>query len=510
MAPDASTALECDSDDVCSDNFRMMHMKVQPCSKRFVHDWTECPFAHPQEKARRRDPRAHTYTGIACPSMKKDGVCAFGDHCPYAHNVFEYWLHPTRYRTQLCNDGSACKRKICFFAHSLDELRVPANKPFVSPEALAIAASAAAADAEARRCAGALPSLAPPPRAAAAPPSPWAMARSPFESGSPRKTVVLDAQEGQVVGLVTQMLGQGKLSAEQAAGILQQMLPAGALHALQAHLASPPPIAQPPTVPRPHSDPGMPDLLHARQLQQRAAEADAAQAAAYSLGFEAAQRQGLYPPGHSAQAPALGGRDSMESSRSSFDSMRMSFEAAGLGGGAEPPNAFQAHLAANYPEGGLPSSRPSRTSWGGNPLSAVPEGFPLIATRPSSYPWTSTDARQGSLDLAPGGWSGPRTGGSMESVGSGTAASRLGSLDRVSQDMQRLSFDAEAGRRAAPQVANPFSSAFFTPSLPQLPQQQQPDLLALGGTWANQLSQQGPSQADAAVMAALPPLKRQR
>jgi hypothetical protein len=44
---------------------------VLPCSKRYVHDWTECPLAHPQEKARRRDPRTHAYTGIACPSMKK-------------------------------------------------------------------------------------------------------------------------------------------------------------------------------------------------------------------------------------------------------------------------------------------------------------------------------------------------------------------------------------------------------------------------------------------------------
>ena len=52
-----------------------------------------------------------------------------------------------RYRTQLCNDGSNCKRKICFFAHSLDELRVPACKPFVSPEALAAAAAASATDA---------------------------------------------------------------------------------------------------------------------------------------------------------------------------------------------------------------------------------------------------------------------------------------------------------------------------------------------------------------------------
>lgn len=48
------------------------------------------------EKARRRDPRVSSYTGIACPDMKKDGVCVRGELCPYAHNVFEYWLHPTR------------------------------------------------------------------------------------------------------------------------------------------------------------------------------------------------------------------------------------------------------------------------------------------------------------------------------------------------------------------------------------------------------------------------------
>lgn len=100
-------------------------------------DWTVCPFAHAGEKAVRRDPRTVDYTGIACPDMKKGGSCIRGEKCPYAHNVFEYWLHPTRYRTQLCNDGPGCRRGICFFAHSLDELRVPANKPYVSPEALA-------------------------------------------------------------------------------------------------------------------------------------------------------------------------------------------------------------------------------------------------------------------------------------------------------------------------------------------------------------------------------------
>jgi hypothetical protein len=58
--------------------------------------------------------------------------------------VFEYWLHPTRYRTQLCNDGTACLRKICFFAHTVAELRSNADKPtHVSADAMAAATLAA-------------------------------------------------------------------------------------------------------------------------------------------------------------------------------------------------------------------------------------------------------------------------------------------------------------------------------------------------------------------------------
>jgi hypothetical protein len=45
--------------------------RVLPCSKRFCHDWTVCPYSHPGEKAKRRDPRLYSYTGIACPDMKK-------------------------------------------------------------------------------------------------------------------------------------------------------------------------------------------------------------------------------------------------------------------------------------------------------------------------------------------------------------------------------------------------------------------------------------------------------
>ena len=37
----------------------------------------------------------------------------------------------------MCNDLGNCKRHLCFFAHNHQQLRVPAVKPFVSPEMLA-------------------------------------------------------------------------------------------------------------------------------------------------------------------------------------------------------------------------------------------------------------------------------------------------------------------------------------------------------------------------------------
>ncbi|KAL3746809.1 hypothetical protein ACJRO7_015708 [Eucalyptus globulus] len=52
-----------------------------------------------------------------------------GDSCEFAHGVFECWLHPERYRTQACKDGQSCRRRVCLFAHSPDQLRVlPAHQ----------------------------------------------------------------------------------------------------------------------------------------------------------------------------------------------------------------------------------------------------------------------------------------------------------------------------------------------------------------------------------------------
>ena len=109
-----------------SDDFRMFEFKVRRCSRTRAHDWTECPYTHPGEKARRRDPRRFHYGGNACPEFRK-GSCPRGDACGDAHGVFECWLHPSRYRTQLCKDGSRCNRRACFFAHRTDQIRLASD-----------------------------------------------------------------------------------------------------------------------------------------------------------------------------------------------------------------------------------------------------------------------------------------------------------------------------------------------------------------------------------------------
>ncbi|KAF1002459.1 hypothetical protein AG4045_013030 [Apium graveolens] len=109
------------SDFYKSDEFRMYKHKVLLCEKRFSHDWTSCPFTHVGEKARRRNPRS--YLPILCPFFKDNSICRRGDSCKFSHGTFEYFLHPGKYRTAACENGPGCKRPVCFFAHSVEELR---------------------------------------------------------------------------------------------------------------------------------------------------------------------------------------------------------------------------------------------------------------------------------------------------------------------------------------------------------------------------------------------------
>ncbi|KAI5681146.1 hypothetical protein M9H77_02373 [Catharanthus roseus] len=126
-----------------TDEFRMFSFKVRPCSRAYSHDWTECPFVHPGENARRRDPRKYHYSCVPCPEFRK-GACRRGDMCEYAHGVFECWLHPAQYRTRLCKDGTSCARRVCFFAHTTEELRplyVSTGSAVPSPRSAASAAA---------------------------------------------------------------------------------------------------------------------------------------------------------------------------------------------------------------------------------------------------------------------------------------------------------------------------------------------------------------------------------
>ena len=114
---------EIDGCDYNSVHFRMFHYKVDTCPHtNCLHDTSACPYIHPGEKSKRRNPGVCSYQPVPCPHFRK-GNCKKGDACPLSHGVFECWLHPSKYRTQLCTEGSGCTRNLCFFAHSLEELR---------------------------------------------------------------------------------------------------------------------------------------------------------------------------------------------------------------------------------------------------------------------------------------------------------------------------------------------------------------------------------------------------
>uniref|UniRef100_A0A383V792 C3H1-type domain-containing protein n=1 Tax=Tetradesmus obliquus TaxID=3088 RepID=A0A383V792_TETOB len=114
-----------------SNSFKIYVYKIVPCAKKFGHDWSECPFAHEGEKATRRCPALYRYSSIVCPDTRQSKACPRGDVCPYSHSIFEYWMHPARFRAQLCSFGTDCNRRICFFAHTQEQLRIP-SEPVVA------------------------------------------------------------------------------------------------------------------------------------------------------------------------------------------------------------------------------------------------------------------------------------------------------------------------------------------------------------------------------------------
>ncbi|GBF91455.1 hypothetical protein Rsub_04195 [Raphidocelis subcapitata] len=112
-----------------SDAFRINVFKILSCSNRRPHDWSQCAFAHPGEKGRRRPLDRVPYEPRMCAFARRGEECPAGDKCLQAHNIFESYCHPAKYRTAMCNEGPMCTRKLCFFAHSPAELRAPSAVP---------------------------------------------------------------------------------------------------------------------------------------------------------------------------------------------------------------------------------------------------------------------------------------------------------------------------------------------------------------------------------------------
>ncbi|KAE8697027.1 zinc finger CCCH domain-containing protein 66-like isoform X2 [Hibiscus syriacus] len=79
-----------------TDEFRMYTFKIQPCSREYSHDWTECPFVHPGENA-----RSVILENI---SMVASTISNF-------------------VRGRASKDETNCTRNVCFFAHKPEKLR---------------------------------------------------------------------------------------------------------------------------------------------------------------------------------------------------------------------------------------------------------------------------------------------------------------------------------------------------------------------------------------------------
>jgi hypothetical protein len=54
----------------CCPEYHLYAFKILSCPLKTSHDWSSCPWAHPKEQARRRDPRRYYYTPVMCPYAK--------------------------------------------------------------------------------------------------------------------------------------------------------------------------------------------------------------------------------------------------------------------------------------------------------------------------------------------------------------------------------------------------------------------------------------------------------
>ncbi|KAF6159203.1 hypothetical protein GIB67_022882 [Kingdonia uniflora] len=88
----------CQEANIAGDEFRWYEFKVHRCARDRSHDWTGCPYAHPGDKAIRRDRSKFHYSGTACPDFRKGYYSATPDQLhlapqlsprSYSHLLFE-------------------------------------------------------------------------------------------------------------------------------------------------------------------------------------------------------------------------------------------------------------------------------------------------------------------------------------------------------------------------------------------------------------------------------------
>ncbi|KAE8702027.1 Zinc finger CCCH domain-containing protein 24 [Hibiscus syriacus] len=124
-----------------TDEFRLFSFKIRPCSRAYSHDWTECPFVHPGERMHGEGTLVSTTTAVCLALISEKGLVDVGICVNMLMEVFECWLHPTQYRTWMCKDGTSCNRRVCFFAHTAEELHplyVSAGSAVGSPRSAAL------------------------------------------------------------------------------------------------------------------------------------------------------------------------------------------------------------------------------------------------------------------------------------------------------------------------------------------------------------------------------------
>lgn len=104
LSPSISPTLNPHSHDITSSHHQPQQVLECDNPEHGRDDWDACPFAHPGEVVTRRPPQTHLPK--LCPKARR--ACRKGRACAYAHNVFEHWLHPSRFKTEPCANGARC------------------------------------------------------------------------------------------------------------------------------------------------------------------------------------------------------------------------------------------------------------------------------------------------------------------------------------------------------------------------------------------------------------------